>query len=105
MNTITTAIASALLGITSLSPSLTSAGSAGNFNLQTQPTGTDFACVAEASAYAEVADLAYLYREDGEVFATAIEDLRDQLLDCLATFDHSDERSLSPAAGDRLKLI
>jgi hypothetical protein len=42
-------------------------------------------CVAEATAFTEVADLAYLYRDEDDVFAGALFDLREQLLDCLAT--------------------
>ena len=44
-------------------------------------------CATEASAFAEVADLAHIYREDGSIFAGALFDLREQLLDCLATSD------------------
>lgn len=52
-----------------------------------------------------MADLASLYSEDADVFASAIEELRDQLLDCLATFDDSEGRSMYPAGNDRLKPI
>lgn len=42
-------------------------------------------CTAEAAAYTDVADLAQSYREASDVFADALNELRAQLLDCLAT--------------------
>ncbi|WP_313200417.1 hypothetical protein [Rhizobium sp.] len=104
MNIIISITASALFGFAaftspSASPETTQAPSS-----RIELAEADIACVAEASAFVEVADLAYLYRENGEVFAGAIEELRDQLLDCLATFDDGQGQSAYPA-GDRLKLI
>jgi hypothetical protein len=61
-------------------------------------------CATEASAFAEVADLAYIYREDGDIFAGALFDLRDQLLDCLATSD-DDESSGVTVASSQTKSI
>lgn len=105
MNIITTITASTLIGVTAFTPLSAAANPTGTPTVlaQSGTVGTD--CVAEASAFTEVADLASLYREDAEVFASAIEELRDQLLDCLATFDDSEGRSMYPASNDRLKLI
>lgn len=105
MNIITTITASALIGITALTPLPAAAGSAEISAVLTRPDGIETDCVAEASAFTEVTDLASLYREDADVFTSAIEELRDQLLDCLATFDDSEGRSMYPAGSDRLKLI
>jgi len=105
MNIIATTMTAALLGIAVLAPSLAAAGPAENPPTLMQSRGTGVDCVAKASAFTEVADLAYLYREDGDVFAGAIDELRDQLLDCLATSDDSEVPSAYPAGSDRLKLI
>ncbi|MFK4769471.1 hypothetical protein [Rhizobium sp. ZW T2_16] len=104
MNIITSITASALVGLSAFSfpsaPSETTQAPSSRIEF----AEADIACVAKASAFAEVADLAYLYRENGEVFVGAIEELRDQLLDCLATFDDGEGQSAYPA-GNRLKLI
>lgn len=56
-------------------------------------------CVAEASAFTEVADLAYVFKEDGDVFTGALFDLREQLLDCLATSsEERDDQSSTPSS-------
>jgi hypothetical protein len=56
-------------------------------------------CMAEATAFTEVADLAYVYKEEGDVFAGALFDLREQLLDCLATSSEDpDARSFTPSS-------
>lgn len=58
-------------------------------------------CVAEATAFIEVADLAYVFKEDGGVFAGALFDLREQLLDCLATSsEERDGQSFTPSRQD-----
>jgi hypothetical protein len=58
-------------------------------------------CVAEATAFTEVADLAYVFKEDGDVFAGALFDLREQLLDCLATSsEERDDQSFTPSRQD-----
>jgi hypothetical protein len=58
-------------------------------------------CIAEASAFTEVADLAYVFKEDGGVFAGALFDLREQLLDCLATSsEERDDQSFTPSRQD-----
>ncbi|GEM_PF-2534821 len=105
MSIITTITASALIGIAAFTPLSATATPTGASTAlaRSGAVGTD--CVAEASAFTEVADLASLYREDADVFASAIKELRDQLLDCLATFDDSEERGKYPAGSDRLKLI
>ncbi|WJH38133.1 hypothetical protein N7E02_01760 (plasmid) [Aliirhizobium terrae] len=55
-------------------------------------------CVAEATAFTEVADLAYVFKEDGGVLAGALFDLREQLLDCLATSsEERDGQSFTPS--------
>ena len=56
-------------------------------------------CVAEATAFTEVADLAYLYRDEDGVFEGALFDLREQLLDCLAT--SSEEPAGQPVTPSR----
>lgn len=104
MNIIISITASALFGLAAFPSPSTSFETTQASSLRAQSGEADIACVAEASAFVEVADLAYLYRENGEVFAGAIEELRDQLLDYLATFDDGEGQSAYPA-GDRLKLI
>lgn len=105
MNIITTITASALIGITAFTPPSAAANLIGTPSVLAQSGAVVTDCVAEAAAFTEVADLASLYREDADVFASAIEELRDQLLDCLATFDDSEGRSMYPASNDRLKTI
>jgi hypothetical protein len=50
-------------------------------------TDIDYRCVSEATAFTEVADLAYSYRSEGGVFTSALDGLRDQLIDCLVATD------------------
>ncbi|SFA77860.1 hypothetical protein SAMN03159496_00300 [Rhizobium sp. NFR07] len=58
-------------------------------------------CIAEATAFTEVADLAYVFKEDGDVFTGALFDLREQLLDCLATSsEEQDDQSFTPSRQD-----
>lgn len=104
MNIITSVAASTLIGLAAFTSPSAPPEIAQAQSSRMEFAEADIACIAEASAFAEVADLAYLYRENGEVFAGAIEELRGQLLDCLATFDDSDGQSAYPA-GNRLKLI
>ncbi|MDM9624968.1 hypothetical protein QTL95_03595 [Rhizobium sp. S152] len=47
----------------------------------------DYQCVPEATAFAEVADLAYSFRSESGVFTNALDGLRDQLIDCLVATD------------------
>ena len=52
-------------------------------------------CVAEAAAFMEVAGLAHSFRSDGELFAGALYDLREQLFDCLAATEEGPNPDLS----------
>jgi hypothetical protein len=104
MNIITSITASTMVGLAAFASPAAPENTAGDHAIRAQSGEADIACVAEASAFTEVADLAYLYRDNGEVFAGAIEELRDQLLDCLATFDDDEGQSAYPA-GDRLTPI
>lgn len=47
-------------------------------------------CEAEAAAFTEVADLAYAFANAGDVFASALFELREQLMDCLVVADDDD---------------
>ncbi|TWF58966.1 hypothetical protein [Neorhizobium alkalisoli] len=57
-------------------------------------------CSVEAAAYLEVSDLAHMYRDSGDVFADALYDLREQLLDCLATSGDMPEDGMSMPSRD-----
>jgi hypothetical protein len=58
-------------------------------------------CAAEAAAYSDVAGIANSYKDSG-IFADALYDLREQLLDCLATSDEEpDDGSLLPSGDSR----
>lgn len=51
-------------------------------------------CTAEATAYAEVADIAHAYDDSEDLFAGALYELREQLLDCLAATGEDEGQGL-----------
>ncbi|AYD02992.1 hypothetical protein [Neorhizobium sp. NCHU2750] len=55
-------------------------------------------CAVEAAAYSEVADLALTYRDGDDLFGDALYDLREQLLDCLASLEKPSEDDTLPSA-------
>lgn len=66
---------------------------------------TPAVCSVEAAAYLEVSDLAHMYRDSGDVFADALYDLREQLLDCLATSGDMPEDGMSMPSRDNGRSI
>lgn len=97
------ALTIAAFGIFSLAAFTANAASptVNNIELLTDRSGAIVECEAEAVAFTEVADLANAFGSAGVVFAGALFELREQLVDCLVVW-HEDEQDRSPHFRGRL---
>ncbi len=85
----------ATLGILSLDAFTANAASptVNDIQLLTERSATIVECEAEAIAFTEVADLAIAFGSAGELFAGALFELREQLVDCLVVADENEKDS------------
>jgi hypothetical protein len=93
----------ALIGAMVLAAPIANAGGPSNVDrgplIRTSETNLE--CNAEAAAFSEVADLAYSFRDRGDVFADALFELREQLRDCLPAASDDGYESSPPWLGEQ----
>lgn len=96
--TATLVISAALATLTLTAFTVAAMGTAQSASqIETDRVAAPALCAVEAAAYTEVFDLAHSYRTKGDVFAAALDALREQLLDCLATSEMPDDGFAIPS--------